>query len=163
MPVYTDRHSIFEAHEKGQPLADPDAATQFGRALRELDVVRIRAHSRQAKGRVERSYGTAQDRWVKELRRARARTCERANAVLDGLLPGHNRRFAVPPSVANPTWHFRLSGRVCNVLFADGHVEAWTRTTRNPLPPGWPAAALTLMNEENIYDIGTTDELWDRN
>jgi len=66
LAVYTDRHSIFEPHEKGRPLADPEARTQFGRALGELDVELIRAHSPQAKGRVERSFGTAQDRWVKE-------------------------------------------------------------------------------------------------
>ena len=76
--LYTDRHGIFEPHEKGQPLADPDAKTQFGRALGELDIELIRAHSPQAKGRVERSFGTAQDRWVKELRLAKAKTCERA-------------------------------------------------------------------------------------
>ncbi len=63
--LYTDRHSMFEPHEKGQPLADPNALTQFGRALSELDIELIRAHSPQAKGRVERSFGTAQDRWVK--------------------------------------------------------------------------------------------------
>jgi hypothetical protein len=92
--LYTDRHSIFEPHEKGQPLADPDAKTQFGRALDELDVELIRAHSPQAKGRVERSFGTAQDRWVKELRLAKVKTCERANAVLEKLVPEHNRKFA---------------------------------------------------------------------
>jgi hypothetical protein len=94
--LYTDRHSIFEPHEKGQPLADPNALTQFGRALDELDIELIRAHSPQAKGRVERSFGTAQDRWVKELRLARAKTCEQANAVLEKLVPDHNRRFAKP-------------------------------------------------------------------
>ncbi len=94
LAVYTDRHSIFEAHEKGQPLADPDAETQFGRALRELDIELIRAHSPQAKGRVERSFGTAQDRWVKELRLAKATTCVEANAVLEKVVPDHNRRFA---------------------------------------------------------------------
>ncbi len=46
----------------------------FGRALDELDIELIRAHSPQAKGRVERSFGTAQDRWVKELRLAKAKT-----------------------------------------------------------------------------------------
>jgi transposase len=91
--LYTDRHSIFEPHEKGQPLADPDAKTQFGRALAELDMELIRAHSPQAKGRVERSFGTAQDRWVKELRLAKVKTCEEANAVLEKLVPEHNRRF----------------------------------------------------------------------
>src|SRR5271168_4596846 len=96
LALYTDRHSIFEPQEKGQPRADPDAQTQFGRALSELDIELIRAHSPQAKGRVERSFGTAQDRWVKELRLAKARTCEQANAVLEKLLPSHNKQFAKP-------------------------------------------------------------------
>jgi Helix-turn-helix domain len=89
--VYTDRHSIFEPQDKG--LALPDGVTQFGRALRELDIELIRAHSPQAKGRIERSFGTAQDRWVKELRLAKATTCDEANAVLDRVVPEHNRRF----------------------------------------------------------------------
>src|SRR5436190_2340707 len=92
--LYSDRHSIFEPQDKGR--ARPDAETQFGRALRELGIELIRAHSPQAKGRVERSFGTAQDRWVKELRLAGARTAGEANAVLDRLLPAHNRRFAKP-------------------------------------------------------------------
>jgi hypothetical protein len=100
LALYTDRHSIFEPHEKGQPLADPDATTQFGRALEELDIELIRAHSPQAKGRVERSFGTAQDRWVKELRLAKACTCEQANAVLEKLLPTHNKRFGKPAGSA---------------------------------------------------------------
>jgi Helix-turn-helix domain len=98
LALYTDRHSIFEPQEKGQPLADPDATTQFGRALGALDVELIRAHSPQAKGRVERSFGTAQDRWVKELRLAQAKTCDQANAVLEKLLPAHNKKFAQPAS-----------------------------------------------------------------
>jgi len=72
--LYTDRHSIFEPQDKGHALTD--AVTQFGRALRELGVELIRAHSPQAKGRIERSFGTAQDRWVKELRLAGARNAE---------------------------------------------------------------------------------------
>jgi transposase len=90
--VYTDRHSIFEPQDKGKAVAQ--GVTQFGRALKELDVELIRAHSPQAKGRVERSFGTAQDRWVKELRLAKATTAEQANEVLARLLPAHNRRFA---------------------------------------------------------------------
>jgi transposase len=91
LALYTDRHSIFEPQDKGKAL--PDAETQFGRALRELGVELIRARSPQAKGRVERSFGTAQDRWVKELRLAGATTCQQANEVLQRLLPSHNRRF----------------------------------------------------------------------
>jgi Helix-turn-helix domain len=92
LAVYTDRHSIFEPQDKGRAL--PDAETQFGRALRELGIELIRARSPQAKGRVERSFGTAQDRWVKELRLAGATTCDQANAVLERLLVEHNRRFS---------------------------------------------------------------------
>ena len=55
--------------------------------MRELAIALIRAHSPQAKGRVERSFGTAQDRWVKELRLAGVTTCTAANAVLERLLP----------------------------------------------------------------------------
>jgi Helix-turn-helix domain len=96
LSLYTDRHSIFEAHHKGRSLAD--AETQFGRALRELNMELIRAHSPQAKGRVERSFGTAQDRLVKEMRLANVKTIAQANALLDGgLLAKHNRMFSVPP------------------------------------------------------------------
>jgi hypothetical protein len=94
LALYTDRHSIFEPQDKGKAL--PEGTTQFGRALSELDIELIRARSPQAKGRVERSFGTAQDRWVKELRLAKARTLDEANAVLERVLPDHNRRFAQP-------------------------------------------------------------------
>ena len=89
--LYTDRHSIFEAQDKGKALSE--GVTQFGRALKELEIELIRARSPQAKGRVERLFGTAQDRWVKELRLVKARSCDQANAVLERLIPEHNRRF----------------------------------------------------------------------
>ncbi len=95
LALYTDRHSIFEVQAKGEAL--PDAQTQFGRALAELDIELIRARSPQAKGRVERSFGTAQDRVVKEMRLAKVKTIDGANALLEaGLLAKHNRMFAVP-------------------------------------------------------------------
>ncbi len=146
LAVYTDRHSIFEAHEKGQPLADPDAETQFGRALRELDVELIRAHSPQAKGRVERSFGTAQDRWVKELRLAKARTCEQANRVLERVVPDHNRRFARPPRVTTDC-HRRLgpAHRLEAILsiqaervVSNDYVVRWANRFFQLLPPAWP-------------------------
>jgi len=56
--------------------------TQIGRALGEMDIEWIAAHSPQAKGRIERFFGTAQDRLVKGLRKVRARTLEEANAYL---------------------------------------------------------------------------------
>ena len=92
LALYTDRHSIFEPQDKGRAL--PDARTQFGRALQELGIDLICARSPQAKGRIERSFGTAQDRWVKELRLADVDNAADANEVLGRLLPGHNRRFS---------------------------------------------------------------------
>jgi hypothetical protein len=96
LALYTDRHGIFEAHKKGQP--DYAGETQFSRALGELSIELIKARSPQAKGRVERSFGTAQDRWVKEMRLAKVKTILAANALLERLLPDHNRRFGVAPA-----------------------------------------------------------------
>ena len=111
LALYTDRHSIFQAQKKGEP--DAEGETQFGRALSELDAELIRANSPQAKGRVERSFGTDQDRLVKELRLAKAKTIAQANAVLDRLTPEHNRRFGV--AAANPTDAHRPLGPTHNV------------------------------------------------
>jgi hypothetical protein len=122
LELYTDRHSIFEPQDKGKAL--PDAETQFGRALRELGIGLVRAHSPQAKGRVERSFGTAQDRWVKELRLAGVATCAQANALLERLLPAHNRRF---------TRAARHAG--------DAH---------RPLGPGHDLAAILSIQEQRV-------------
>jgi transposase len=97
LALYTDRHSIFQAQDRGR--VDYAGQTQFGRALEELDIELIKAYSPQAKGRVERSFGTAQDRWVKELRLAKVRTCAQANVVLENqLLPHWQKHFAVAPA-----------------------------------------------------------------
>jgi transposase len=94
LALYTDRDSVFEPTSKGRP--DYSGQTQFGRALRELGIERITAYSPQAKGRVERFFGTAQDRWVKELRLAGVTTMAEANALVrKKLLPEFNRRFTV--------------------------------------------------------------------
>jgi transposase len=94
LALYTDRDSIYEASGKGHP--DPSGTTQFGRALAELAIERITAYSPQAKGRVERFFSTAQDRWVKELRLAGVTTMAQANTLLRRqLLPEFNRRFTV--------------------------------------------------------------------
>lgn len=100
LALYHDRHSIFEVSEGAVPtvkeqLSGKDPRTQFGRLLEELGVESIVAHSPQAKGRIERLWGTFQDRLVSELRLARARTLAEANLVLRDFLPEYNRRFAV--------------------------------------------------------------------
>ena len=96
--IYADRNSIFFATDAhGEAVL-----TQFGRALQELGIELIPANSPQAKGRVERFNGTAQDRLVKELRLAGATTIEEADEVLDKtFLPWFNRRCTVKPASAN--------------------------------------------------------------
>jgi prepilin-type processing-associated H-X9-DG protein len=69
---------------------------------------------------------------------------------------------AEPPSRQHPSVHFRQHGKIANVLFLDGHVEAWTNPVRNPTAPGEEPALCQLRDRENLFDIGSTDELWDR-
>jgi transposase len=99
--VYTDRDSMFTAaprpgESEGERIA-ADRLTQIGRGLRELGIGWIAAHSPQAKGRIERSFRTAQDRLVKQLRLAKISTMEAANAFLEKeYWPEWNERFARP-------------------------------------------------------------------
>ena len=84
--LYVDRHSIYRADwepTRDELLAGIEPTTQFGRAMRELDVELIRAHSPQAKGRVERVNRTLQDRLVKDLTRAGISDLESANRYLE--------------------------------------------------------------------------------
>ena len=100
LSLYADRHSIF--HTTREPtiieqLKDIVPLTQFGRAMEELGISVIKAWSPQAKGRIERLWGTFQDRLVVALRLAGAKTLEQAREVLKGFLPHYNRRFCVLP------------------------------------------------------------------
>jgi hypothetical protein len=99
--MYADGDSIFRC-EDHHPDDPQPVLTQFGRALEELDIGLIRAGSPQAKGRVERFNGTAQDRLVKELRLAGACTLGQANRVLQKVfLPWFRRRCTVAPQSPN--------------------------------------------------------------
>jgi len=96
--MYTDRDSVF----CGECPDKKPAKTQFRRALEELDIGWIPAGSPQAKGRVERFNGTAQDRLVKELRLTGATTIQQANEVLKKtFLPWFNRHCTVKPASRN--------------------------------------------------------------
>jgi len=104
--IYSDRHSVFWTDREptlDEQLINKRPLTEVGRALDELGVTLILAGSPQAKGRIERLWGTFQDRLVSELRLAKAKTLEQAQAVLDGYLPQHNRRFS-KPARAKPAW-----------------------------------------------------------
>jgi hypothetical protein len=100
MSVYLDKHTTYKSTAKAsieEQLNDSPALSEFERALKELGVEVIHANSPQAKGRIERLFGTLQDRLVKEMRLRGIRTLEEANAFLEGYLPIYNRRFSVGP------------------------------------------------------------------
>ena len=106
---YTDKASLFQTapkigrDKKVLPREEPQAMapTQIGRALQELQIVWIGAHSPQAKGRVERGFGTAQDRLVKGMRLAGVKTLEEANRYLQQeFLPWWNANLTVVPASA---------------------------------------------------------------
>lgn len=108
--VYADRHTIFQSPAMAtieQQLAGELPRSQFGRLMDELAIELIQARSPQAKGRVERLFGTLQDRLVKELREANACTLEQANQLLLAYLPKFNARFSLPqaqPGSAYRPW-----------------------------------------------------------
>jgi transposase len=124
--VYTDRAGLFKINRPqriDEQLRAELPKTQIGRALEELGIEWIAAHSPQAKGRVERFFGTAQDRLVKGLRKAGACTLEEAQRYLERVyLPLWNRRFTVPP--ANPTDAHRPLGPQHDLAAILSHVES---------------------------------------
>ncbi len=99
---YTDKSSLFTVNRPVVEAADEAVKqewTQIGRALRELGIGWIAAHSPQAKGRIERFFGTAQDRLVKGLRLVGADSREAAQTYLqEEYLPHWNQTFTVSPT-----------------------------------------------------------------
>jgi hypothetical protein len=96
--LYSDKHGIFRVNAKD--AVGGDRITQFGRALMALNIDIICANSPQAKGRIERAFGTLQDRMVKELRLAGVSTIAAANAWLPGFIDSYNARFGRQPANA---------------------------------------------------------------
>jgi hypothetical protein len=144
--IYADQHTIFQSPAKAtieQVLAGEQPKSQFGRLLDELGIQLIAARSPQAKGRIERLWGTFQDRLVKALREAGASNLEAANQVLVSFLPKYNQRFRVKPAqegTAYVPWpkEYRAKDYFCfkhlrtvtndNTIPFDGH--------RLQIPPG---------------------------
>jgi len=124
--VYTDRDSMFTVAprpgESKEQQREADRLTQLGRALRELGIGSILAYSPQAKGRIERSFRTAQDRLVKHLRLAKISTMEAANEFLEKeYWPEWNEHFASP--VADFANHHRPLAPQLNLEAILSHVE----------------------------------------
>lgn len=95
LELYVDRGKVFKVNLNNP---DDDKITQYRRSLNELDIKVTYARSPQAKGRIERLFGTLQDRLVKELRLAGINTIKEANRFAQTVyLPKHNEKFAVSP------------------------------------------------------------------
>lgn len=102
LSLYMDRHTTYQANHGALKVSEElegreKPVTEFGRALEELGVKLIAAYSPQAKGRIERLFGTFQDRLIKEMRLEGSKTKEEANQFLERYLPKYNRRFSVKP------------------------------------------------------------------
>src|ERR1039457_1423728 len=141
LAFYTDKASIFRTAEKrrrDEPGVEKDPVemppTQIGRALQELGVAWIAAHSPQAKGRVERNFGTAQDRLVKGMRVAAVKTIEQANEYLtNDYLAWWERELTV--EAANPDDAHRRLDKSHNLAASLSYVE--TRQVRNDYTLRW--------------------------
>ena len=141
LAFYTDKASLFqtaEKHKRDEPGVQKDPVemppTQIGRALQELGIAWIAAHSPQAKGRVERNFGTAQDRLVKGMRVAGARTIEQANQYLaDEYLAWWERELTVDPASSDDA-HRGLE-KSHNLAASLSSVE--TRQVRNDYTLRW--------------------------
>jgi hypothetical protein len=153
LAFYTDKASLFQTTPKiardHKELAveerTPLPPTQIGRALRELGVIWTAAHSPQAKGRVERSFQTAQDRLVKGLRVAQAKTLERANRYLEAeFLPWWNQHLKVVPK--NSTDAHRPLDAEHDLAASLSVVE--TRQVTNDY---------TIRFDSNLYQIARSD------
>jgi hypothetical protein len=137
LSFYTDKAGLFRANPRrigyGEERTE-EAETQIGRALRELGIELIHAHSPQAKGRVERCFGTLQDRLVKGLRKAGVRSLEKANQYLEQVfLPLWSKRFRREP--ANPVDAHRPLGKTLELASILSRVKA--RRVANDYTVSW--------------------------
>jgi hypothetical protein len=143
--LYGDRLNVFARNDRhwtlDEELAGQQAPTHFGRVLADLGIGFIQAKSPQAKGRVERLWGTLQDRLVSELRLRELATLEAGNAFLPEFLADFRRRFTHAPAEAISAWRSAprdldrvLSCRYARVVARDNTVSIPGRWAQ--IPPG---------------------------
>jgi len=139
---YSDKHGIFRVNAKN--ALSGSGMTQFGQAMKTLDIEIICANTPQAKGRVERVNQTLQDRLVKELRLNKISSMEAANAFALEYMLDFNRRFAVQPR-SNHDAHRPLlfSDDELNIIFSLKETRVLSKN-------------LTLQYNKVIYQIQTT-------
>ena len=143
--LYHDRHTILRSPKEptiDEELAGINPQSQFQRVVGELGITSIPAHSPEAKGRIERLWGTLQDRLVKEMRLEGINSLEQANAFLPGFICRYNKRFAQEPQNPQSAWvklqprtdlAYYFSTKESRVVRAD-HTVSWLGKTLEILP-----------------------------
>ena len=149
LALYSDRHGIFQRSPKepeslAEQLRGRRDPTQLGRALKELDIRLILAHTPQAKGRIERVWGSFQDRLVSEMRLAGASTIEQANQVLWNFLPRFNQRFGVTPSQPGSAYRQLPTGISIDATLCFKYI----RTVANDNTVHFNGATIQLLYDE---------------
>lgn len=163
--LYMDRHGIFRRNDAAWTLAEElqgrQEPTQVGRALAALGIEAIYALSPQAKGRIERLWGTLQDRLVAELRLAGLTTVAAASAFLPAFTEAFNARFARPPADTVPAWRPLPRGldlaRICSLyteatVLNDNTVHSQGVTLQIPPGPGGRGYAKARVEVRQLLD-----------
>jgi hypothetical protein len=143
LALYNDKHGVFRVN-RSEALSG-EGITQFCRAMQELGITLIYANSPQAKGRIERSNRTLQDRLTKELRLNKISTIEEANAFLSTFIEDYNRRFAVVPKSSNNAHRPLLQEQNLEVVFT---IREFRHLSKN----------LSFQYKGTIYQIQTEKE-----
>lgn len=146
--IYLDRFSTYKMTQR-VAVENHELLTQFQRAAATLRIEFITAHSPQAKGRIERLFGTLQDRLVKELRLAGIDTVEAANTFLtETYIPAFNAQFAVPAAEPGDL-HRPLTAPergALNSIFA----KQWTRVIHNDFTIAFKKQWYQLTKEQPV-------------
>lgn len=152
--VRTDRHWTL-----AEQLAGTQAPTHLGRVLQELGIGYVQARSPQGKGRVERLWGTLQDRLVSELRLRGVATRAAANAFLPAFLADFNRRFARPPAQPQAVWRrpprdlaLVLSCRYTRQVARDNTLRLGPRLVQIPRGPHGRSYARRRVEVRELLD-----------
>lgn len=140
---YSDKHAVFKVNSRDAKTAK---ITQFGRALKDLNIELICANSSQAKGRVERANKTLQDRLIKEIRLKHIDNIEDANRWLPEFIADFNRRFGKPPICAKDMHRpiYEQDDELDNIF-------SWQETRKL-------SNSLTIQYDKVIYMIESSEE-----
>ncbi|MBI3029079.1 MAG: ISNCY family transposase [Candidatus Rokubacteria bacterium] len=163
LALYGDRLNVFVRNDRHwtleEELQGAQAPTHFGRMLQDLGIGYVPAGSPQAKGRIERLWGTLQDRLVSELRLRGLAALDAANASLPEFVADFNRRFAHAPAEATAAWRRTprdfaelLSCRYERVVARDNTVRLGARWLQIPRGPGGRSSARCRVELRECLD-----------